>query len=274
MLYSPNFISFMTKAFILGSSMLAGTKPVLSNSSTQSQASPPLPSQKEVDNLLKHLDQLWKSKTSYTEVSMVVHTKNYKRTLTFNSWSKNRTHSLVLIKSPEREKGIATLKIEDDMINYLPNIGRTQKITGPLRNNQWMGSHFTNNDLLQASKLAENYDAKVEKVKKMRKSIIWYLDGTLRKGKVSPYKRVVLAVHKTKKYPLSQKFYDQHNKLVREMKYSKVKKKGGKYIPHLIRLSPKTKNMKGEFTELTYEKIQNDIEIKDHIFTVAHLENL
>ena len=274
MLTSPKFVRLMTKAFILGSSMLAGSKPVLSNSSKQSQASPPLPSQKEVDKMLKHLDKLWKSKTSYTEVSMVVHTKNYKRKLTFNSWSKNSTHSLVLIKSPEREKGIATLKIEEDMINYLPNIGRTQKITGPLRNNKWMGSHFTNNDLLQASKLAENYKSKVEKVNKMGKSIIWYIDGTLRKGKVSPYKRVVLAVHKAKKYPISQKFYDQHNKLVREMKYSKVKKKGKKYIPHLIRLTPKTKNMQDEFTELTYEKIKNNIKIGDHIFTVAHLENL
>ena len=232
------------------------------------------PTQKEVDQLLLELDSLWRSGSSRATMVMDIKTQNYNRQVSFKTWTKGDEKTLILIKKPEKERGIATLKIGDEMMNYLPNIGKTIKFTEALRNERWMGSHFTNNDLLQASKLRDTYKGFLYRVEKMGADDIWYISGKLRKGKISMYKMVNLIVNKQKKYLLSQQFYDQHKKLVREMRYSRVKIIGKRHIPMVIELLPKTSDLKGESSRLEYTNLVKNIKLRNEIFSIAHLENL
>lgn len=123
--------------------MLAGFQ---SASADTSQSNPLTAKQ-----LLDHIDQLWRGNTSHTLMQMQVKTRRYQRTMEMEAWSMGDEHSLVVIQQPVKDKGIATLKVEENIWNYLPKINRVTKVPASMMSGSWMGSHFTNDDLVKES---------------------------------------------------------------------------------------------------------------------------
>ncbi|MFG1490726.1 outer membrane lipoprotein-sorting protein, partial [Oceanospirillum sp. HFRX-1_2] len=76
-------------------------------------------------------------------MQMQVKTRRYQRTMEMEAWSMGDEHSLVLIQQPVKDKGIATLKVEENIWNYLPKINRVTKVPASMMSGSWMGSHFT-----------------------------------------------------------------------------------------------------------------------------------
>jgi hypothetical protein len=65
---------------------------------------------------------------------------------------------LIRILAPQKEKDTATLKVENDIWNYLPQVKRVIKLRSTTMSASWMGSHFTNDDLVKESRMAEDYN--------------------------------------------------------------------------------------------------------------------
>ena len=76
-------------------------------------------------------------------------------------WSFGTEYSLVKIVSPAKEAGTGTLKAGNDIWNYFPKVDRTIKIPASMMMGSWMGSHFTNDDLVKESPLVEDYDIEI-----------------------------------------------------------------------------------------------------------------
>jgi outer membrane lipoprotein-sorting protein len=102
-------------------------------------------------------DQLIRGNSSVGEMSMTVNTPSWKRTLEFRSWSKGKDKMLIRITYPKKEAGLASLKIGSNMWNYLPKINRTIKIPPSMMLQSWMGSDFTNDDLVKESSMVDDY---------------------------------------------------------------------------------------------------------------------
>ncbi|MDH4248629.1 MAG: outer membrane lipoprotein-sorting protein, partial [Deltaproteobacteria bacterium] len=98
--------------------------------------------------LMRRMDELWRGDASHARMTMQVRTRNYTRSMTLESWSRGKEHSLIRILSPKKDEGIATLKVSDNIWNYLPNINRVTKVPASMMGGAWMGSHFTNDDLV------------------------------------------------------------------------------------------------------------------------------
>ena len=105
----------------------------------------------DVGELIRHIDRLWRGDTSHASMSMTVKTRRYERTMTMEAWSRGKDYSLVLIREPVKDRGIATLKVKDNIWNYLPKINRVTKVPSSMMSGSWMGSHFTNDDLVKES---------------------------------------------------------------------------------------------------------------------------
>ena len=88
---------------------------------------------------------------------MQVRTANWERTLEMESWSLGRDYFLVRILEPAKERGVATLKRDREVWNYLPKVDRTIKVPPSMMGGSWMGSHITNDDLVKASHVDEDY---------------------------------------------------------------------------------------------------------------------
>ena len=108
-----------------------------------------------IEELLNATDDVNRGESSRSTVEMQVKTKRYERTMTMQAWSRGEEDSLIRIETPAKDAGTTTLKVGDDMWNYIPKIDRTMKIPPGMMAGSWMGSHFSNDDLVKSNRLAD-----------------------------------------------------------------------------------------------------------------------
>jgi len=222
-----------------------------------------------IEELLDATDDVSRGTSSHGKMVMQVKTDRYERTLEMEVWTRGTEDSLVRILSPAKEKGVSSLKVGDNMWNYLPKVDRTLKISGAAMSGQWMGSHITNDDLVKQSRMKEDYtysltgkpDAagegvyKIELVPKPDAPVVW--------GKV------VVEV-RADKQPHQVTYFDEKGELVRTMKFLDIQEMGGRTFPSRMRVEPA--DAPGEFTEIRYNDMAFDVELSDRVFSLQSLK--
>ena len=116
----------------------------------------PVVAQPDPVEIMERVDRLLRGDSSRGVATMEVVTENWEREITMEMWSLGTEFSLVRVQAPAREAGTATLMAEDNIWNYLPKVERTIKIPSSMMGGSWMGSHFTNDDLVRESQLIED----------------------------------------------------------------------------------------------------------------------
>jgi hypothetical protein len=220
--------------------------------------------------ILDKVDDLFRSQSSHGFATMTVATAHWKRSLSLEMWSKGKEKSLVRILAPKKEKGTATLRSVNDIWNYLPKVKRVIKLPSSMMAASWMGSHFTNDDLVKESRMAEDYTFEItfmgeddgEKIvevtchPKPEAAVVW--------GKV-------LVRARMKDYlPLFVKYFDEDLRLARTMTFSRVAELGGRLIPAMVTMVPEEKPE--ESTIINYEKMEFDIGLEDDFFSLRTLQ--
>ena len=109
----------------------------------------------DIKALIRYVEQQYHGTSSYALTTMQMHTANWERTLDMESWALGQDYFLVRIQKPAKERGVATLKRDREVWNYLPKIDRTIKVPPSMMGGSWMGSHITNDDLVKASHIEE-----------------------------------------------------------------------------------------------------------------------
>lgn len=115
----------------------------------------------EVTEIVKKIDELYRSATSSGEMEMEIITPNWQRTLRMKVWSKGMDKTFIRILEPQKEKGVATLRLGNEMWNFLPNVNKVIKIPPSMMMSSWMGSDFTNDDLVSEFTLLEDFTYKL-----------------------------------------------------------------------------------------------------------------
>ena len=220
---------------------------------------------------LDEVDRLWFGQQSTASVTMIVKTTRYERTLQLTYWVDGKDKTLIRIDAPAREKGNATLKIGPDIYNYLPKIDRTVKVSPALRSDSWMGSHFTNDDLLKATRFSGDYDAKLLSRTGQGLSEIWTIELTPKPRTPVPWSKVLMTLEKSSAIPSSQMFYDEKGALARTVTFSDVKELGGRRAPQTVRITPADKPE--EHTELRYDSIDRAVKFEESFFSLSKLKH-
>lgn len=184
-------------------------------------------------------------------------------------WSKGKDKSLVRIISPLKEKGTATLKSGNTIYTYLPKTDRTIRLTSSMMMGSWMGSHFTNDDLVKESRLSEDYDPRISFEGERNDQDI--IEFTLIPKPDAPvvWGKIVTTVTSDNHLPITSLYYDEDMDLMRTLTFNEVKEMDGRLLPTVLRVEPEDK--KGEYTELIYEKIEFGVELPDSFFSILQL---
>ncbi len=229
-------------------------------SSNQSESTSEVPSAGE---LIERLDTLYRSESSHATMDMKVKKPRNTRELTMESWSKGDEHMLVVIKDPARESGTATLRTPDGLWNYLPRADRLMRIPSGLLSDSWMGSHFSNDDLMRETSYEEDYDGSVDVVERDGVDVF---EPTLTPEEEAPvvYSKLVFYVTADDRVPLETEYYDD-GEVVRKMTYSDVEKVDGKKLPMTMTLRPEDAD--DEMTRVTYEELEFGVDIDDSLFS-------
>ena len=222
------------------------------------------------EKILDGVDDLYRSNASHGIITLSVTTVNWQRTLTLEQWSKDEDKSLFKILKPKKEKGLATLRVDKNVWNYMPKVKRVVKIPSSMMSSSWMGSHFTNDDLVKQSRMAEDYvfsitfegmqdDEEVVEITcipNMEAAVVW--------GKVE------VVVYADDYIPLRMIYYDEDLLLSRTLEFTNIQKMDGKMIPTLMSIIPADEP--GESTTVKWEEIQFDVAVDDKFFSLRRLQ--
>lgn len=115
----------------------------------------------DVDQVIKQVEDNLNGKTAVIAMTMVVKTKRAERTMKMKSWSEGNKKSFIKILYPGKDKGITFLKLDNAMWQYVPRIEKTIKIPASMMLQSWMGSDFSNDDLVRESSISEDYIKKL-----------------------------------------------------------------------------------------------------------------
>lgn len=225
---------------------------------------------KDAASLMRHVDRLWRSDSSKAIMSMTVKTSHYKRTMKMEAWSKGKDMSLVIIRAPKKDKNIATLKVKENIWNYLPKINRVTKVPSSMMSGSWMGSHFTNDDLVKENTFEDDYESKISFSGKKDGQNIYEITSTPKPDAPVVWGKVVMSIDKSRTTPIIALYYDEEGGLARTMRFENVKKIGSRHVPMRLVLTPNDKP--DESTVVTYHDMKFDLKLSDRLFSLQSLQ--
>lgn len=228
---------------------------------------PTIAAEKKVEEILDHLDKLYRSKSSYSEVDMKVITPHWQRTLELKVWTMGMKETFIRILSPKKDAGIATLRKDNDMWNFFPKINKVIKVPPSMRMGSWMGSDFTNDDLVKETTFIDDYHGKF--IEGNEKDF-YHIELTPRKGTVSVWGKIIKRVRKSDLMPVDDIYFNERGEKARTILFKDIKTIGGKTFPSILELIPFTK--KGNKTMIIYKEIKFDIDVGKNIFTRRNLQ--
>jgi hypothetical protein len=218
-----------------------------------------------IEELLDATDDINRGASSITTIEMQVKTARYERTMSMQAWSRGEEDSLIRILSPVKDAGTTTLKVGDDMWNYLPKVDRTMKIPQGMMSGSWMGSHFSNDDLVKSNRLADEFTY----VNEGLVDGVYTIVCTAKPDAPVVWGKVVVQV-RADKIPVEVAYYDEEGTLARTMTFSDVRELDGRLVPATMTLIPADRPE--EFTRITTVEADFDVELDDRLFTLQALK--
>jgi outer membrane lipoprotein-sorting protein len=223
------------------------------------------PSGKE---LLDRIDKNMSSENRIVTSKMIIHGTRTSRTIESTSWAVGDKQAYTEYLAPAREKGTKMLKLEDQLWIYSPSTDRTIQISGHMLRQSVMGSDLSYEDMMEDSKLIDNYDAAVIGEEVIGEQNCWILELQAKTSDVSYQIRKVW-VDKDRYIPLKEELYAKSGKLLKKTELFDIQRLGNRWYPKRVVFKDMLKI--GDGTEFIIESIQFDQEIPEHIFTKASL---
>ncbi|MGK7371085.1 MAG: outer membrane lipoprotein-sorting protein, partial [Candidatus Halalkalibacterium sp. M3_1C_030] len=107
----------------------------------------------DATEIVKRADEKMRGESSRAEITMEIIRPTWSRSISMKAWSLGMDYSLILVTAPARDEGTAYLKRGNEIWNWLPDINRTIKMPPSMMSQSWMGSDFSNNDLVEESSI-------------------------------------------------------------------------------------------------------------------------
>ena len=228
--------------------------------------------QPNATDIIRKADELTRGLSSYGVTEMKIIRPDWTREITMKMWSLGTKRSMVLVTAPARDKGMATLMRDQEIWNWQPRIERVVKLPPSMMMQSWMGSDFTNDDLVKQSSIVNDYTHKILKDTVIDGYDCYIIRLIPKENAPVVWGKIDMCVAKKELLQLQVKFYDEDDYLINTMRGSKVKVMGGRLIPTYLEMVP-AENPKQK-TVFEYKEMQFDIDIEDSFFSLQNMKRL
>jgi len=217
-------------------------------------------------------DNLQRGKSSKSEMKMAVIRPKWTRTITMKSWSLGREYSMTLITAPAKDKGQVFLKRGSEMWNWVPAINRMIKLPPSMMAQGWMGSDYTNDDILKESSIVVDYDHKFIGEENISGLDCWKIELMPKEDAAVVWGKVIKWISKKEYWQMKTEYYDEDSELIRTEIASNVKQYGDRKLPSHIEIIPADKP--GHKTVLDVLSAQFNIKIDDGFFSQQNMKRV
>ena len=233
---------------------------------------PALAAAQSATDIVRKSDQQMRGESSYSEATMRIIRPDWTRSMSMKSWTKGLDLSLVLITAPARDKGSASLKRYREMWNWLPSIERVVKIAPSMLGQSWMGSDFTNDDLINQSSIVMDYTHSMVGSEVFDNDATWVIDAVAKPDAPVVWSKVRLWISKKSYLQRKVEFYDEFDELINTLNTYDIKPMGGRLVAARMEMLPADKP--GNKTEIITHQAKFNFPIKASFFSQSQMKSL
>lgn len=223
-----------------------------------------------VDEIVKKMEDNTRAINASQSITMNIQTSRALRTMKMRSWNMGTEKSFILIEYPKKDKGITFLKLDKQMWQYIPRIEKVIKIPASMMMQSWMGSDFSNDDMVKESSMIDDYETKLlsEDDNSYTLELIPHEDAAVVWGKI------IANVAKETFAPILMDYYDEDGVLERTLEFQDIKKISKYYYPHKMIMRSHSEDKKNNITTVILEDVDLNPKLNDSMFTKRALKRL
>lgn len=220
--------------------------------------------------IIKKSNELMQGKTQYAEMTMKIIRPTWSRSMSMKFCSMGTDYSLVLITDPAKEKGQSFLMVDKEMWTWNPKIRSIVKLGSSMKSQGWMGSDYSNDELLDESSIIVDYTHKMLGSEKIAGKDCHKIECTPKSGTAITWGKQVKWISKDSHMQLQTKYYDEDGYLVKTEKASQIKTMDGREIPTKFEIIPE--DDPDNRTEMYIKNIKFDIKVDKSFFTQQNMK--
>ena len=212
----------------------------------------------------------WRASSSHGISEMTIRNASGTRSLSMESWTQGRDKALVRFTAPARDAGNATLQNGRRTYVFNPKLNQVIQLPASAMQQSWMGSDFSYNDLSKTEQIITDYNHRLIGTEQNAGRTVYVIEAIPKRGKPIVWGKQILRV-RDDYVLLGQQFYDQNGNLVREMVADRIGTLGGR--PYPVQLTMRSLDKPGQWTRITTQSAEFDIDLPDYLFTRSNLQN-
>lgn len=223
-------------------------------------------------DVIRMSDSTMRGTSSYAEITMSIVKPEWSREMSLRAWSLGDDYGLVLVTAPPRDNGSVTLKRNSEVWNWLPGIERVIKIPPSMMLQSWLGSDFTNDDLVKESSVVNDYthsfagDTVINGSPCYRIMMIPHEDAAVVWGKV------VVSITKAQLLQVRSEMYDEDGELSKVLTADRIKRMGGRIVATRLVMEPAGK--RDQRTIMEYTDLQFDVPLQESFFSLQNMRRV
>lgn len=222
--------------------------------------------------IVQKADDKGRGTTSQGTMTLTIVRPDWQRSITLKSWSKGTDYSLVYITAPAKEKGQVFLKRQKEMWNWVPSIERMIKIPPSMMMQSWMGSDYTNDDLVKESSVVVDYTQTLLGKEVVRGMACYKIELLPLPEAPVTWGKVITWITVEGFNQWMAEFYDEEMVLVNRMNAFNIQRLGDRELPTRLEIEPV--NKKGSKTVLEINSMLFDKPIADSFFSQQNMRNV
>lgn len=210
--------------------------------------------------------------TSQAQITIQTVRPTWSREMTVKTWIKGTDLAMILIQSPAKDKGIVYLKRKKEVWNWMPALEKIIKLPPSMMSQSWMGTDFTNDDLVKESSIVNDYIHSIVGDTLIAGRNCYQIQMLPKPEAAVVWGRLLVSIDKKDFLELHTRFYDEDGSLVNTMNASDIKTMDGRLIPTRFEMLPAEKP--GQKTVMIYNAIQFNRPLEDGFFTTEKMKTL
>ncbi len=211
-------------------------------------------------------------KTSISLMAMTIVRPTWERTVEFKGWSSGREYSLTLITAPAKDKGQSFLKRNNEMWSWNPTINRLIKLPPSMMSQGWMGSDYTNDDILKESSVVNDYDHEIIGEEQILDRLCYKIKMVAKEDAAVIWGHQIRWIDKKDFLFLKSELYDEDGYLIRTELGKEIKSMDGRLIPTLLEIIPEEEE--GQKTIVEIKEIEFNTPINDNFFSQQNMKRV
>ncbi len=222
--------------------------------------------------IIKQADEKTRGETNTSTMEMVIIRPTWKRSVSMKGWGRGMDYSMTYITAPAKDKGQVFMKRKTEMWNWMPSIGRMIKIPASMMSQGWMGSDYTNDDILKESSIVVDYTHKIVGKEKIEDFDTYKIEMLPKEEAAVIWGKVYKWITKDEFIQIKSEYYDEDDELVKSDFGYDFKQMDGRLIPTRIEIVPADES--GKKTVLYIKEIKFDVDLPESFFSQQKMKRI